>query len=129
MLEDTLPATSRRAVRSDAPTARMTTPGLSDCSTVQWDVYANGGGVQEDDARAFAKMKAEEAEYHARRASTPQTGISASDGRLIEISPVKAGNVSKNTNLLLELDIEPEHNQQMSRTHTSAASASFNLLD
>ncbi|KAI4931842.1 uncharacterized protein J4E92_003738 [Alternaria infectoria] len=129
MLEDTLPATSRRAVRSDTLTARMTTPGLSDCSTVQWDVYANGGGVQEDDARAFAKMKAEEAEYHARRTSTPQTGISVSDGRLIEMSPVKAGPVSKNTNLLLELDIEPEPNQQTSRAHASAASPSFNLLD
>ena len=96
---------------------------------MQWDVYANGGGVQEDDARAFAKMKAEEAEYHARRASTPQTGVSASDGRLIEMSPVKAGLVSKNTNLLLELDFEPEHNQQTSRAHASAANASFNLLD
>jgi helicase required for RNAi-mediated heterochromatin assembly 1 len=134
MLEDTLPSpgTSKRTVRTDIPTPRMMTPGLSDCTTVQWDNYANGGGVQEDDARAFTKMREEEAEFHARRASTPQTGISAPSGRLIEMSPEKAATVSKNTDLLLDLDVEPlvpERHGQESRSYVAAAGACFNLLD
>jgi helicase required for RNAi-mediated heterochromatin assembly 1 len=106
MLEDTLPGpgSSKRGVQTYAPTQRMMTPGLSDCTTVQWDVYANGGGVQEDDACAYAKMQ-EEALYYAHRASTP--GTETTGGKLIDLLPEKDATVSKNTGLLLDLDVEP----------------------
>src|SRR5688500_13474023 len=67
MLEDTLPGpgSSRRGIHTYTPTLRMMPPGLLDCTTVQWNVYANGGGVQEDDARAIAKLQEEDAQYYA----------------------------------------------------------------
>lgn len=109
MLEDTLPGpgSSRRGIHTNTPTPRIMTPGLSDCTTVQWDVYANGGCVQEDDARAFAKMQEEETEYHARRASTPRIGVPTVGGKLIEMSPEKAATISRNADLLLDLDVAP----------------------
>jgi helicase required for RNAi-mediated heterochromatin assembly 1 len=134
MLEDTRPSRepSRRAIPTDALTPRMVTPGLSDCTTVQWDIYANGGGVQEDDARAFAKMKEEEAHDHAHRASTPQTGVSTPGGKLIEVSPEKVATISRNTDLLLDLDVEPlvpVRHHETGRSYAVAASAYVNLLD
>ncbi|CAN9458742.1 unnamed protein product [Alternaria alternata] len=131
MLEDTLPGpgSSKRGVQTYAPTQRMTTPGLSDCTTVQWDVYANGGGVQEDDARAYAKMQVE-ALYYAHRTSTP--GTETTGGKLIELLPEKDATVSKNTGLLLDLDVEPlvpESHPQTPRSYANAAKPYVNLLD
>jgi helicase required for RNAi-mediated heterochromatin assembly 1 len=99
---------------------------------VQWDNYANGGGVQEDDARAFAKAQEEEMRYHAPRASTPETGIGTTGGKLIEMSPEKVATVSKNTQLLLDLHVEPlvpDSHHQMRRPYATAASSYVNLLD
>ena len=38
-------------------------PQLPQGTTEQWDAYAHGGGVEEDDMRVRAKMRQEEAEY------------------------------------------------------------------
>ena len=134
MLEDTLPGpgSSRRGIHTYTPTLRMMPPGLLDCTTVQWNVYANGGGVQEDDARAIAKLQEEDAQYYARRASTPRTSISNTGGKLIEMSPEKVATVSKNTHLLLDLDVEPlvpDSHHQITRSYPTAASPYVNLLD
>lgn len=133
MLEDTLPGhgPSRHGIHTYTPTPRAMNPGLPDCTTVQWDVYANGGGVQEDDVRAIAKMQ-EDVQYYACRASTPRTSISATGGKLIEMSPEKVTTVSKNTHLLLDLDVEPlvpESHHRITRLHATAASTYVNLLD
>jgi helicase required for RNAi-mediated heterochromatin assembly 1 len=136
MLEDTLPGPSNCTTYT--PTPRMMTPHGS---TQQWEEYAKGG-VQDDDARAYALRKEEESRYLEQvRASTPAAGTSSASttDKLIQISPEKAAK-SRNTNLLVDLDVEPEapHGRRhMSHSYATAASSTVggsgsaytNLLD
>ena len=120
MLEDTLlvPSSGRTTYTS---TSHTKTPG-SDSTTEQWDAYAKGG-VQEDDARAYALRKEEEARYLELRASTPVAGPSSSaTNRLVQISPEKVAS-SRNTDLLIELDTEAPATVGRRNTSLSYATA------
>jgi helicase required for RNAi-mediated heterochromatin assembly 1 len=139
MLENTLPVPSNRTTYT--PTPRMITPHGSDSTTQQWEEYAKGG-VQDDDAWAYALRKEEESRYLERlRASTPAAGPSSASttDKLIQISPEKV-TTSRNTDLLVDLDVEPEAprgHQHMSHSYATAASSTVggsgsaytNLLD
>jgi helicase required for RNAi-mediated heterochromatin assembly 1 len=139
MLEDTLPDPSNRTTYTSTP--RMMTPHGSDSTTQQWEDYAKRG-VQDDDERAYALRKEEESRYLDRlRASTPAAGPSSASttDKLIQISPEKAA-TSRNADLLVDLDVEPEAprgRHHMSHSYATAASSTVggsgsayaNLLD
>jgi helicase required for RNAi-mediated heterochromatin assembly 1 len=139
MLEDTLPVPSSRTTYTSTP--RMMTPHGSDSTTQRWEEYAKGG-VQDDDARAYALRKEEESRYLEQVwASTPAAGPSSSSAtnKLVQISPEKAA-TSRNTNLLVDLDVEPEvprAHRHMSHSYATVASSTVggsggaytNLLD
>jgi helicase required for RNAi-mediated heterochromatin assembly 1 len=82
------------------------TPRPSKNATKNWEDYANGGAAT-DDAQYLQKSREEEAKYlEAIRKTTPAAGSSSKPARLIELSP-KDISVSRNTNLLIDLDIGP----------------------
>lgn len=84
-------------------------PQMLQGTTEQWDAYAHGGGVEEDDMRVRAKVRQEEAEYLERiHASTPKCMRPSVGNRLISTSPVKAESVETDTDLLIDLDAEPQ---------------------
>jgi helicase required for RNAi-mediated heterochromatin assembly 1 len=109
-------------------------------SPEKWDAYVDGG-AKADDARMLAKRKEEDAAYEAaRRDGMVQSGRT---GKLIETSPQKPrASVSKNTELLIDLDLnngnnEVEPAQEAKARYASAARSSdvqkeqfdMNLLD
>ncbi|KAF1945626.1 hypothetical protein EJ02DRAFT_338281 [Clathrospora elynae] len=106
-------------------TPRTMTPYGSDSVTEQWEAYTKGG-IQEDDAQFLQKKKEEEAQFlEQARTSTPAAGSTSASTKLIEVSPEKAA-VSRNTDLLLELDVytEPQHPQASRGSYANAASSS-----
>lgn len=122
--------------RAMTPTSHTRTPQLSDGTTERWEQYATGGGVQADDARFHARMKDEEAQYIVQvRASTPQTGPSSLGDKLIQVSPEKPSVMSKNTDLLIDLEVPPQgaHGARRSYADATASTANrgvhTNLLD
>lgn len=138
MLEDTVFGSGPSGRVTDGRTQRMANPQLSDGSTKQWGSYANGG-AHKDDQRLFAKGKDEEELYYTQiRPCTPGAGRSSAGDKLIHISPEKTANVSRNTDLLLDLDFEPQYlrdGQDAGRSNAKAVSSIVaksiytNLLD
>ncbi|KNG46299.1 dead box helicase [Stemphylium lycopersici] len=127
------PGSSSRAMTT---TSHTRTPQLSDGTTERWEEYATGGGVQADDAHFHARMKDEEAQYLVQvRSSTPQTRPSSLGDRLIQVSPKKPSAVSKNTDLLIDLEVPPQgpHGARRSYADATASTANrgvfTNLLD
>lgn len=87
-------------------------------SLEQWKSYANGG-VRADDAEFVRKKDEEEAKFvEARSKASPARGQSPSIGhaRLIEISPVKKGEPSKNTAMLIDFGVNVNTSPQRVRT-------------
>jgi helicase required for RNAi-mediated heterochromatin assembly 1 len=80
----------------------------------KWQAYTNGGAAT-DDAKFLQKIKQEQAAYLETIHNIPPAAVGSSKAtKLVEISPEKKA-VSKNTNLLIDLDFgaEPEiHHQQ-----------------
>ncbi|KAI0585805.1 Superfamily I DNA and RNA helicase and helicase subunits [Pyrenophora tritici-repentis] len=138
VLEDMVLRPGPSAPVTDARTPRMASGPLVDRVTEQWEPYVNGG-AQEDDQRVFEMRKEQEARYRAQiRSSTPAAGPSSAGEQLIQISPEKKATVSKNTNLLLDLDFEPLPVQERHDVRRSSAdpavsnvakSTYINLLD
>jgi helicase required for RNAi-mediated heterochromatin assembly 1 len=71
-----------------------------------WQAYVDGGAAA-DDAQYLQKSREEEARYlETMRNTTPNASASSKPARLIELSPEKKS-VSKNADLLIDLDFGP----------------------
>ncbi|XP_014552826.1 hypothetical protein COCVIDRAFT_19177 [Bipolaris victoriae FI3] len=104
-------------------TTRSGTTQLPQGTTEQWDAYAHGGGVEEDDMRFRAKMRQEEAEYLERiQASIPKPMRPCVGNRLISTPPVKAEWLEMDTDLLIDLDAEPQIQPGQSQPRSDYAS-------
>ncbi|RMZ73612.1 dead box helicase [Pyrenophora seminiperda CCB06] len=165
VVEDMLSSPGPLARVTDRRTATASSQLSDRTINERWKSYADHG-VREDDQRSLAMRKAEEERYYAQiRPRTPEAGPSSSssagnrlipvspektasasmlgDGpsstgdKLIPISPEKKSPVSRNTDLLLDLDFEPESSgegQGMGRSSMSPSSSVArttytNLLD
>ncbi|EFQ92756.1 hypothetical protein PTNB73_04112 [Pyrenophora teres f. teres] len=138
VLKDTLFSPGPSEPVTDARTPRMATAQPVDYATEQRESYANGG-AQEDDQQVLEMRKEQEERYRAQiRPSTPTAGPSSAGETLIQISPEKTETVSRNTNLLLDLDFEPQSvrgRHDVRRSSAAPASSSVakstytNLLD
>lgn len=104
-------------------TTRSGTTQLPQGTTEQWDAYAHGGGVEEDDMRFRTKMRQEEAEYLERiQASIPKPMRPCVGNPLISTPPVKAEWLEMDTDLLIDLDAEPQIQPGQSQPRSDYAS-------
>jgi len=138
VLEDTLvnSGPSRRVTDGRPPcTATAQQP---DRVAEQWESYTNGG-AREDDQRYSLERKEHQERYYAQiRSCTPGAGTCSVGDKLIQVSPEKTATVSRNTDLLLDLDVELSSSQgrhDVGRSFAKAASSGAvkstytNLLD
>lgn len=106
----------------------------------KWSAYVNSGAAV-DDARIMQLARQEEAQYlETLRNTPPASRLSPTSTKLIEVSPEKKA-ISKNTDLLIELDFGSQPEPSRARTgnvsYAKAASsqgkgkvkADINLLD
>jgi hypothetical protein len=117
------------------------TPESSTGVTEKWEAYVNGGAAV-DDARVLQLAREEEARYlEAMRSTPPASRLPFTSTKLIQVSPEKKA-ASKNTNLLIDLDIgsQPElsgahHTGSISYANAASSrgkgrvKADINLLD
>jgi len=132
-----IPRNSNQGMASSSTRSGMTQ--LPQGTMEQWDAYAHGGGVEDDDMRVRAQIRQEEAEYLARiQGATPKRMQPSVGNRLISTSPVKAERVEIDTDLLIDFDAESQIQRglgQPSGDYASIAAQStsqipyMNLLD
>jgi helicase required for RNAi-mediated heterochromatin assembly 1 len=80
------------------------TPEPSTSSGEKWQAHVNGG-VAKDDAHYVQKAREEQAKLREVLSNTPPHAASSKPAKLIEVSPEKKA-VSKNANLLIDLDLD-----------------------
>ena len=139
------PPSISRSLFLDSGSQTPANPPPPSGSPDKWHAYVNGG-AKADDARLLQKRREEEAAFEAyRRNQTPRpdaTAGSSASGKLIETSPRKPSvSVSGNTCLLVDLDINSDHEvyqpQPSTRAYASPArsrktgcgDSEFSLLD
>jgi helicase required for RNAi-mediated heterochromatin assembly 1 len=141
-----LPTTTQQVLIDfpfQTPANPPATSRLSGSIPKEWKAYVNGGAAT-DDAKYLQKGREEEAKYLeairkttpvAGSSSRPATGLSlekksvtqmadssSKSARLIKLSPEKKS-VSKNANLLIDLDVGPASGMgQIQQSYTGAAS-------
>jgi hypothetical protein len=114
------------------------TPEPSTSSSEKWQAYVNRG-IDKDDAQYMQKAREEQAKFGKVFRNTPPAVGSSKPAKLVEISPEKKA-VSKNANLLIDLDLDlgqapPPMNGQQSYATSSrskgkaVAKANMSLLD
>jgi len=138
VLEDTLFNSGPSGHVTDGRTPCTATAQQSERTTEQWESYTSGG-AHEDDQRAFSNRKEDDGRYYTQiRPCTPGAGTCSVGDKLIHVSPEKTATVSRNTDLLLDLDVEPPNPQgrhDVGRSFAKAASSGavkstyINLLD
>jgi hypothetical protein len=120
------------------PTSR--TPEPSTSSSEKWHAYVKGG-IAKDDAQYVQKAGEGQAKLREVVNNTPPPAASSKPAKLIELSPEKKA-VSKNANLLIDLDLDlgqvpTPMDGQLSYANTSASDgkgkavvkANMSLLD
>jgi helicase required for RNAi-mediated heterochromatin assembly 1 len=106
------------------PAAPPMTPESSASVTEKWEAYVNGGAAV-DDAHVLRLAREKEARYlEAMRNTPPASRLTSTSTKLIQVSPEKKA-ASKNTNLLIDLDIgsQPEAGRAIRSGNVSYAKA------
>jgi helicase required for RNAi-mediated heterochromatin assembly 1 len=89
------------------PIPATRTPESSADITMRWGAYVNGGAAA-DDARYFEVAREEKEKFQElANHMTPAATAPSDPNQLIQISPAKKAR-SKNTNLLIDLDVGTE---------------------
>ena len=116
------------------PISATRAPESSADTTMRWGEYANGGAAA-DDARYFEVAREEKEKFQELTNNmTPLASAPSDPDKLIQVSPEKKAR-SKNTNLLIDLDVgtEPDASQvsyaHSARGRKGKGKAVMSLLD